>query len=148
MANTYVAKRLDRVLCSPHSRLKWQEVTVTHLPFMASDHTPLYVQLCPPINGNPHRRPFRFEAAWLKHNGFKELLLNSWNREMTTTATLKGLQVELVKWNREVFGDIQKRKDNLLHDIKKVQDQLDLNQSDALLQEEAVLLKELDVVLE
>lgn len=130
MANTYVAKRLDRVLCCAQTRLKWQEAVVTHLPFMASDHAPIYVQLCPEAKGNPHRRPFRFEAAWLSHEGFQELLLNSWNGELTTPEALIGLREKLQKWNREVFGDIQKRKDMLLREIKEIQDQLDVQQSD------------------
>lgn len=61
--SNFVAKRLDRVLCCAHSRLKWQEATVTHLPFLASDHAPLFVQLNPGVGGNQSRRPFRFEAA-------------------------------------------------------------------------------------
>lgn len=65
--NTFVAKRLDRVLCCAHARLKWQEANVTHLPFLASDHSPLYVQLSPGLRGNEKRRPFRLEAAWLQH---------------------------------------------------------------------------------
>lgn len=71
--STFVAKRLDRVLCCPHARLKWQEAVVTHLPFLSSDHSPLLVQLCPEKKGDPRRRPFRFEAMWLKLEGFKQL---------------------------------------------------------------------------
>ena len=72
----FVAKRLDRVLCSAQTRVRWQEAVVSHLPFLASNHAPVYVQLEPEQRGNPRRRPFRFEAAWLKHDGFKELLFN------------------------------------------------------------------------
>lgn len=146
--NHYVAKRLDRIFCCAQARLQWQEASVKHLPFMASDHAPLYMQLCPQAKGNPRRRPFRFEAAWLKHSGFKELLANSWNGELTTPDALKGLQVTLQKWNSEIFGDIQKRKDKLSLDIKVVQDQLDLHQTNILIQKEEELLKELYVVLE
>lgn len=61
--NTFVAKRLDRVFCCAQTRLMWQEAKVTHLPFLASDHAPLYIQLAPVGRGDPRRRPFRFEAA-------------------------------------------------------------------------------------
>lgn len=54
--NTFVAKRLDRVLCCANTRLKWQEATVTHLPFLSSDHAPLYIQLSPEGRGDPNRR--------------------------------------------------------------------------------------------
>lgn len=65
--SNFVAKRLDRVMCCAQARLKWQEATLTHLPFLSSDHAPLYLQLSQVSSGDPRRRPFRFEAAWLTH---------------------------------------------------------------------------------
>ncbi|KAG7588491.1 Endonuclease/exonuclease/phosphatase superfamily [Arabidopsis suecica] len=76
--NTFVAKRLDRILRCAHVRLKWQEAVVSRLPLLASDHVPLYIQLCLEKDMDPRRRPFRFKAVWLKHKGFKELLKASW----------------------------------------------------------------------
>ncbi|XP_022574359.1 uncharacterized protein LOC111215241 [Brassica napus] len=134
----FVAKRLDRVLGNAQTRVRWQEAVVSHLPFLASDHAPIYVQLAPEQRGNPGRRPFRFEAAWLKHEGFKELLLASWNGEMHTPEALALLKVKLKKWNREVFGDVNRRKDRILGE----------NPNDDLLVKEAALLKDLEVVLE
>ncbi|KAL1194857.1 hypothetical protein V5N11_020072 [Cardamine amara subsp. amara] len=125
VVNTFVAKRLDRVLCCAHARLKWQEAKVTHLPFLSSDHAPLYVQLSPMVGGNPKRRLFCFEAAWLSHEGFKELLLSSWKKNITTPAALKQLQKTLRRWNREVFGDVQNRKEKLVNEIKLIQDELE-----------------------
>ena len=144
----FMAKRLDRVLCSAQTRVRWQEAEVAHLPFLASDHAPLYVQLEPEQKGNPRRRPFRFEAAWLKHDGFKELLSASWNREMSTSEALVALKVKLKKWNKEIIGDVNKRKEELLCEIKEVQEALERNPSDALLLREETLHKEFDVVLE
>jgi len=146
--SNFVAKRLDRVLCCAHSCLKWQEAIVTHLPFLSSDHAPLYVQLSPTVRGDPRRRPFRFEAAWLSHEGFKELLNVSWNRNLSTPIALQELQKILKKWNKEVFGDIQQRKEKLVVEIKEVQDLLDVTQTDELLQKEEQLIKEFDIVLE
>lgn len=146
--NSFVAKRLDRVLCCAHARLKWQEAMVTHLPSLASDHAPLFIRLSPEVTGNASRRPFRFEAAWLKHAGFQELLETSWNRTINTRDALDKLRKILGKWNREVFGDIQTRKEKLMSDISEVPDALDQHQSDELLNKEEVLLKEFDVVLE
>lgn len=145
---TFVAKRLDRVLCCASARLKWQEATVTHLPFYSSDHAPLYVQLMPEVKGDPRRRPFRFEAAWLQHEGFRELLVSSWNNSLSTTEALNNLRVKLRKWNKEVFGDVQRRKDKLMQELNSVQGRLEVTQSDTLLQEEDQLIKELDTVLE
>ncbi|XP_010501876.1 PREDICTED: uncharacterized protein LOC104779198 [Camelina sativa] len=107
---TLVAKRLDRVLCCPATRLRWQEAKVTHLPFLSSNHVPLYVQLSPETVMDPRWRPFRFEAAWMKHECFKDLLLASWRRDLSTPDALKQLEVTLCRWNREVFGVVQRRK--------------------------------------
>lgn len=56
--SVYVAKKLDKVLCCAQTRLRWQEASVTLLPFLSSDHVPLYLQLCLDTLGNPRRRPF------------------------------------------------------------------------------------------
>lgn len=93
---------------------------MTHLPFLSSDHAPLYIQLQSEDGGDPKRRPFRFEAAWLGHTGFKDLISSSWRREITTPEALSMLQKTLRKWNREVFGDIQMRKEKLMNELKLV----------------------------
>ncbi|KAG7599606.1 Endonuclease/exonuclease/phosphatase superfamily [Arabidopsis suecica] len=146
--STFVAKRLDRILCCPQARLQWQEAIVSHLPFLSSDHAPLYIQLCPESKGDPRRRPFRFEAAWMKHESFKELLNQSWNGNIRTPDALKKLRDVLKRWNKDVFGDVHKRKEQLVSEIKIVQDALELNQTDDLLKKEEELIKEFEVVLE
>ncbi|KAG7534372.1 Endonuclease/exonuclease/phosphatase superfamily [Arabidopsis thaliana x Arabidopsis arenosa] len=146
--NTFVAKRLDRVLCSADMRLKYQEATVTHLPLFSSDHAPLHIQLCPEGRKDPSRRPFRFEAAWMKHESFKALLEASWDNTLTTQAALEKLRILLKSWNKEVFGDVQRRKEKLMNEIKVIQDLLEVNQTNDLLREEEEKIKEFDVVLE
>lgn len=97
---------------------------------------------------DPRKRPFRFEAAWLSHPGFRELLENSWNGELSTQQALQGLRDKLKKWNKEVFGNIQQRKDKLVQEIQAVQNLLEQSQTDELLNKDDILLKEFDVVLE
>lgn len=144
----FVAKRLDRVLCCAQSRLKWQEAVVTHLPFLSSDHAPLYLQLSPVKSGDPKRCPFRFEAAWLTHAAFKDLLVASWDGRLSTPAALEVLRVKLRKWNRDVFGEVQKRKEKLVSAIKEVQDTLLFVPTNDLIIREAELTREMDVVME
>ncbi|KAG7559686.1 Reverse transcriptase domain [Arabidopsis thaliana x Arabidopsis arenosa] len=146
--DTFVAKRLDRVMCCAHARLKWQEARVTHLPFLASDHAPLYVQLSPAVGQNRRRRPFRFEAAWLSHPSFKDLVRASWNGELQTPMALDELKEKLQQWNKDVFGDVQKKKEVLMRDIKAIQDELELVQTDSMLRREEELVKEFEVILE
>ena len=55
--------------------------------------------------------------------------------------------MKLKKWNRDVFGDIQKKKEKLTGDLKRIQDILEITQTDDLLNQEEMLLKEFDIVL-
>lgn len=148
LEHNFVAKRLDRVLCCAQTRLQWHEATVTHLPFLSSDHSPMYVQLNPKVVSNPRRRPFRFEAAWLQHPSFRDLLTASWDYQLGTPEALNKLRDKLKKWNRDVFGDVTKKKEKLMKDIEDVQAELDMSQSDELLRREVELIKEFDIVLE
>ncbi|XP_019087314.1 PREDICTED: uncharacterized protein LOC109127232 [Camelina sativa] len=104
--------------------------------------------LCPEAKGDPSKRPFGFEAAWLHPPGFKDLLSTSWNNELATPEALQMLQSKLKKWNREIFGDVNKRKFHLLEELKVVQDMLNSTQTDDLISKEEQLSPELDVVLE
>lgn len=141
--NNFVAKRLDRVLCCAQARLKWQEAKVSHLPFLASDHAPLYLQFTPEVKGNAYRRPFRFEAAWLQHSEFQELIAASWNRDIDTREALTRLGVTLRKWNKEVFGNVQRRKEELVMEIKEIQEKIEHELSDELLVKEWSFLRSL-----
>lgn len=119
-----------------------------HLPFLFSDHVPLYVQLSSVSRSNPQCRPFRFEAAWLSHVGFKDLLLSSWQRDVSTPEALSRLRIQLKRWNKEIFGDVQVRKERLMNEIKALQDVLEHSQTDDMLRKEEELIKEFEVVLE
>lgn len=84
----------------------------------------------------------------MQHAGIKELLETSWNRELDTKAALHKLQDVLKKWNKEVFGDIQSRKDKMMKDIKVLQEEIDRNPNEELLWKEEELLREFDVIFE
>ena len=47
-----------------------------------------------------------------------------------------------------MFGDVQRKKEKLMKEIKAVQDVLDRTQTDDLLLKEAIMLKEFDIILE
>jgi len=146
--SNFVAKRLDRVFCCAHARLKWHEAVVSHLPFFSSDHAPLYLQLALNQTMDPRRRLFCFKAAWLSHECFKEMVQISWDLNLTTPVALQKLQGKLRIWNKEVFGAINTRKEKTVRQLKEVQDLLDVTQSDALLMKEEQLFKEFDTILE
>jgi hypothetical protein len=115
-----VFKKLDRVLCNVAWRLKFHEGLAKVIPRVQSDHHPLVIlSEGMPINGG--NRPFRFEAAWITHVDFNRLLTNNWEGNYDLIHTLSNLTVQLKEWNREIFGNIFKRKKELLARLNGIQ---------------------------
>ena len=72
-----VFKRLDRCLCNVLWQEKFGEAVVRVIPKIGSDHHPL-LMCTNKENKEIRKRQFRFEAAWQMHDGFEEVLRNSW----------------------------------------------------------------------
>ncbi|KAI9127170.1 hypothetical protein K1719_001729 [Acacia pycnantha] len=74
-----VFKRLDHCLCN----MEWQELfpdpMVKAGVRVTSDHHPLIINTCPESDMR-REKPFRFEAAWLKHSDFRNFFLTKWVR--------------------------------------------------------------------
>lgn len=58
----------------------------------------------------PHLRPFRFEAMWLKHHDFNQVVTASWNDNHLNFCS-----------NVQVFGHLQQRKKKALARLNGVQ---------------------------
>ncbi|XP_019184648.1 PREDICTED: uncharacterized protein LOC109179603 [Ipomoea nil] len=112
--------RLDRALCNVEWRHRFPEATVRHLPRVASDHTPILLHS--DGRGGP-RGPdtFRFQAAWLTNDSFKEVIHKTWAPGHALQRNIAMVRDELTVWNREVFGNIEGRKMNLLARIGGIQ---------------------------
>jgi hypothetical protein len=77
-----------------------------------------------PRGGNKY---FKFENMWLKHEGFVKQVKNWWLSyefsglpSFVLANKLKALKKDLKKWNIEVFGDIGKKKKELLEGIREL----------------------------
>jgi hypothetical protein len=73
-------------------------------------------------------RSFKFENMWLKHEGFIELVKKWWMSydfsglpSFVLAKKLKALKADLKKWNEEVFGDLRKKKKELLEGIRELE---------------------------
>ncbi|CAL1355512.1 unnamed protein product [Linum trigynum] len=112
--SSYKASRLDRSLCN----LAWNEAfpstSVIHLPRLSSDHNPILTMVLP--QGVPSQLPrkFKFEAAWLTHDSFNDLLTSSWNTQVALPQALQDFASKLQDWNCSVFGNVHHRKMRLL----------------------------------
>ncbi|XP_052290822.1 uncharacterized protein LOC127900258 [Citrus sinensis] len=140
-------KCLDRVICNGDWAQTYAASIVLHLPKFISDHRPLLVNenITPPRNLDS--RPFRFQAAWLTNDGFKDFVANSWDRNVTYLEAANLFQVKVMEWNRQHFGNIFWRKRRLLARLGGIQRALEKYTSQGLLELELKLKTELEEVL-
>ncbi|KAI9127807.1 hypothetical protein K1719_000800 [Acacia pycnantha] len=101
-----VYKRLDRCLCSISWHEKFAEAEISVLPRVCSDHHPLLIQLSKEYKGT-RKRLFKYEAMWKMHDHFDRVLETCWRREGEAHIKLAALQLDLTKWNKEVFGQLE-----------------------------------------
>jgi hypothetical protein len=74
------------------------------------------------------KKYFKFENMWLKSVGFVEQVQRWWESyvfqgllSFVLASKLKALKVDLKIWNAEVFGDVGKKKKELLEGIKELE---------------------------
>lgn len=112
-------KKLDRGLCNADWRVEFPEVVVIVGARVQSDHHPLIVSL---KGGQASRgeRPFRFEAAWMRHADFQRLIKDSWPVDGFTGDNLAMMETTLKDWNRDVFGNVMKKKREIIGRLKGI----------------------------
>lgn len=142
-----VAKRLDRALGDVAWRFLFPEAFVEHLAQVHSDHTPLLLR-CHVHAGERTTRPFRFQAAWVSHPSFEELVDEAWQREESTIlGRLQNVQVAVSDFNKTVFGNIHRRKRRVEMRLQGLQQEMDWRNSESLARLEITLQKEYGEVL-
>jgi len=144
---TRKSTRLDRALCNIDWRAEFQEGAVQHLIWDQSDHCLLLIS----TNGfaplPQSTKPFRFQVAWLSHNKFDEFLIQNWKSRMPMGQALGDLANNLQKWNKEIFGNLFRRKRKLWSQLEGVQKHLAEGAGRHLIKLEAKIRRELDEVL-
>lgn len=71
----------------------------------------------------PLRQTFRFEAAWLNHEGFKDFIQSKWNLQNPFLDNSSTLAASLPGWNKNIFGHLHLhyRKKNIMARLKGIQ---------------------------
>ncbi|XP_061351250.1 uncharacterized protein LOC133296307 [Gastrolobium bilobum] len=126
---------------------RFADVEVRILPRHHSDHSPLLVK----FSNRPNLwqdRPFRFIASWLDYPNFNDLMQDKWNKNVDFNQMLNRFVPILKKWNKEVYGNIGRRKNSLVNDIASVQLKRSVADSPNLHELEISLQNSLDHVLE
>ena len=92
-------------------------------------------------------KPFRFLAAWMTDNRFGDFMQDNWQRNMPYAQAASNFTSKVATWNREVFGNIFKRKKELLAHLGGVQKALERQPLSSLYRLEVWLKKKLEEVL-
>lgn len=139
-------KRLDRALCNAAWKSSFGEAKVIVGPRIQSDHHPLVIKLEAGTN-RIGERPFRFEAAWLTHEGFKDVVGRHWRHDIKTWDALKALEGDLQEWNVRSFGHIRQRKCAVIKRIEGIQRSIQTAGNPFLEELEGQLQNELRLIL-
>ncbi|XP_057803511.1 uncharacterized protein LOC131018823 [Salvia miltiorrhiza] len=108
---SHVESKLDRVLFSQDFADYWSSVYTQNLPRITSDHSPIIIRCCLPLQQGP--RFFKFLHMWTLHENFHEVIRSSWNEDTSTRCPiykvmfkLKRLRGVLKDWNKSTFGNV------------------------------------------
>lgn len=133
------ASRIDRILYSIKWGEKFHNVKQETLPRVCSDHTPIAL-----ISGSwmYTKSYFKFEGWWLETDGFNERVKQWWTAfefegrpDYILASKLKALKYNLKEWSASTYGNLEKKKKELLN---KISDFDSIQQSKPLTEEEAV----------
>jgi hypothetical protein len=118
-------ERLDRGLGSTSWIQMQENAAVQHLEYNHSDHRPLLLDTdfyaVPP--SNPVEKPIRFEAKWLKEEGFSEVVEEAWSAAGSETNVidvlqrLKTMHTGLHAWDQRVLRQPKKQLCNAQRDL-------------------------------
>nr|XP_029143833.1 uncharacterized protein LOC114924217 [Arachis hypogaea] len=143
-----VAKKLDRAVINQDWRLMFPEAYTEVLARLHSDHCPLFTRCKMAKRATKGHRPFRFQAAWMTHPLFRNVVDTAWNRGAPDVVKcLLEVQKEATSFNKKVFGNIFVKKRELERLLNDVQITLESREDQQLRIKEQVLHQELNAVL-
>ncbi|XP_072071679.1 uncharacterized protein [Arachis hypogaea] len=143
-----VAKKLDRAVINQDWRLMFPEAYTEVLARLHSDHCPLFTRCKMAKRATKGHRPFRFQAAWMTHPLFRNVVDTAWNRGAPDVVKcLLEVQKDATSFNKKVFGNIFVKKRELERLLNDVQITLESREDQQLRIKEQVLHQELNAVL-
>ncbi|XP_025617102.1 uncharacterized protein [Arachis hypogaea] len=142
-----VFKRLDRALSNADWRVRFDEAKLEVLTRRHSDHHPILITLNP-FQNQRMDRPFRYEAMWSLHPDFGNCIAQNWKDQMDLKQSLEDLTVALKGWNKETFGNINKRKKEIMRRLGGIQRATDYGKNLFLERLEKHLNKKLEEILD
>ncbi|XP_021757503.1 uncharacterized protein LOC110722546 [Chenopodium quinoa] len=140
--------RLDRTLCNSAWAVRFDKASMKHLTAIHSDHCPIFISPNGFVPLQATHCPFRFQAAWMSHENFREFVDKSWEKNAPLIPALANLSSKLQNWNRNTFGNVYKQKRMLMARIGGIQKNLATRVDRGLIKLELKLRRDLDEILE
>lgn len=143
----HIRKKLDRVVADVDWQLAFPRVVVEILPQHNSDHNPLLLS-CSKYKSR-REKMFHFQAACMSHPDYDMLVQNTWSQTSGDVAIkLDSIRKNSLVFNRDIFGNIFKRKRHIEGRIRGVHLQLDRYPTSDLIHLERDLQQQYSSVLE
>ncbi|XP_015168633.1 uncharacterized protein [Solanum tuberosum] len=105
-----VWKRLDRAMVNDQWLENMPQSTISHLPFVGSDHCPLLLEMA--VRMNQNTKYLKFLHFWTEHSNFLHIVKACCDRESNGNPMgklhqkMKRLSTTLSNWSKQEFGDI------------------------------------------
>ncbi|VVA22881.1 PREDICTED: reverse mRNAase [Prunus dulcis] len=135
--NTIIYERLDRALANPDWMRLLPHFELQNLPIVRSDHGPIFLKCNQIFRRIP--KNFKFEAMWLAHKDFDQVVSHVWNCSYVGNAAhqiqtcCNTFKHQLKNWNRSVFGDLFHKLRITQENLVLIQEQLAQNPYDPFL---------------
>ncbi|KAL4320921.1 hypothetical protein AHAS_Ahas14G0058800 [Arachis hypogaea] len=126
--NGFVTKeRIDRVIANWEWRRAFQHATLSALPTINSDHTPLVLNVKP---RGIRSRCFKFEAFWADHADCGNVIRRGWNNVCNSTVNhwtnstrrMNNCKQKLIKWSKVNFKRVDVEIQKLMHNLKQAEE--------------------------
>ncbi|KAL8541408.1 hypothetical protein ACS0TY_002609 [Phlomoides rotata] len=104
--NSACKSKLNRLLVNASWVSKWPDVRLKGGRQTLSDHVPIFIEGRKKDWGP---KPFKFFNQWINHKDYMEVVEG-----------LKTLKIELKKWSREVFGELDKKIEDKKVEIERL----------------------------
>jgi hypothetical protein len=145
--NRMVFRKLDRAIADVPWCMAFPEAYVEVLCKFHSDHNPLLLRC-----GLPRRdfgpQPFRFEAAWITHPDYSDIVKSAWVKTAGDyVSCIQQVQHDSLIFNKETFGNIRRRKIHLERRLKGIQSALERVDSARLVYLQRDLQRDYDMIL-
>ncbi|XP_015954321.1 uncharacterized protein LOC107478701 [Arachis duranensis] len=112
---------IDRVLLSVEWIEEFSKIRLKGGPRGLSDHCPIIVEDSK-FRGGP--RPFQSLDFWFTYEGFLRIVREEWRNlgELQFIEKLKALTLPLGRWQKDKFGDVDKKIQHFEEKIKRIDD--------------------------